>query len=401
MLDDIKCRYALDSLSEKIIDVKNLEKEDRKGVYTCLDCKGIVTPIMGVTMQKHFRHLNLNSSCSRETYLHAFAKRKFYEIYNKCLEENLEFYIEYNIHRTCTRYKMNHLISCELSRSTIKFDLTKYFTKIQLEKEDESFRPDLLLTSENNGEKIYIEIVVTHKSTADKIASGHRIIEIFINDETDISSLENRIIRENSKRYFHNFLKRKFEGNFCQTKRYCSFLPYSSSPVPYVFFIIYKDRTSILERITFDEFDQKSKNISYWEFVCLPQKIFESFTTDKKNKIYLEIVAKLFKKGLTIDNCSLCRQYKAIDRVNTEDDIYCNLLRKNFNSNQAAICCYYNSNLTKIGSLVRYVGGMIKYRGKVGTIVSISGKFCKCKFNNKLTESLSFDEIKLIGKDVL
>jgi len=48
-----------------------------------------------------------------------------------------------------------------------KIDITKLFKKIDLEKRDSSFIPDLLLKSEK--EKIYVEIAVTHKCSDEKL----------------------------------------------------------------------------------------------------------------------------------------------------------------------------------------------------------------------------------------
>lgn len=399
LFNQVEYQYALDSVTEQIIDVEELNEEDRKRVFICLGCENIVIPIMGKIQQWHFRHkVDIDSSCSGETYLHALAKKKLHEIYNKCLDEESEFYIEYKVQKTCTHYEKDYLVSCNLPSSRSKFDLTKYFDKIELEKKEGLFRPDLLLTSEKSNDKLFIEIAVTHASTKEKIESGNRIVEIFIRSEADIRLFQDRILSESYNIHFYNFLNRKLTGDFCLVERNCSLSPDLIIPVPYIFFIIYNNYESRLERKTFDELDKEMKNIRYTKNVCYPQDLFENLTTEKKNELYFKIIKQHFENGYMINNCSLCSKHRVIYHTSEAGYIFCNLHSKNLNSNEAASCYFYQSNPIKIGSSVRYIGGMIRYKDKMGVVVEISGDFYKCKFNGKFTESLRANELQLIKK---
>lgn len=397
MASNVKHQYALDSKIEQLVNIEELGEEDRERDFTCLGCGTVVRPVMGEMQQRHFRHkADINSSCSGETYLHFFAKKKLYEIYNKCLKEGSKFYIEYNAHKTCTRYAIDHLISCELPQSKIKFDLAEYFDKIELEKKEGSFIPDLLLTSKNRKHKLFIEIAVTHASTKEKIESGNRIIEIFISSEANIYSFENRILSEGRNTHFYNFLNRKFKGDFCKGERHCSFLPYSSCAVPYIFFIIYNSHESKLERKTFDELDKEIESIHYKQVIHHPQNRFEYLAIETRNEFYLKMVIEHFQKGYEIDNCFLCSKHKPISKTSETDHIYCNLFSEKFNSNQAVTCCFYQANPIKIGSLVKYIGGMIKYKNKMGRVTKISSNIYTCNFNGKLTAGIKAEELELV-----
>lgn len=397
MTSSVKHQYALDSKTEQFVNIEKLEEEDRERDFTCLGCGNFVRPVMGEIQQWHFRHkVDINSSCSGETYLHFFAKKKLYEVYNRCLEERSGFYIEYDAHKTCTHYAIDHLISCELPQSKIKFDLTKYFDKIELERKEGSFIPDLLLTSKNHKNKLFIEIAVTHASTKEKIESGNRIIEIFISSEANIFSFDNQILCEGRNIYFYNFLNRKFKGDFCKGERHCSFLPYSSCAIPYIFFIIYNNHESKLERKTFEELDKEIESIHYKRVIHHPQNRFEYLAIETRNKFYLKMVIEHFQKGYKIDNCFLCSKHKPIFQPSEIDHIYCNLFDEKFNSNQAATCSFYQANPIKIGSLIRYVGGMIKYRNKMGRVTKISGTIYTCNFNGKLTAGIKAEELELV-----
>ena len=50
----------------------------------------------------------------------------------------------------------------------------------------------------------------------------------------------------------------------------------------------------------------------------------------------------------------------------------------------------------QVGERVRYVGGMVKYRDKTGTIAKVCGDRYVCDFGGKLTEQLSREELALI-----
>ncbi len=221
----IKYRYALDSVNS-VIDITQLnrEKTTNKELYKCLGCDKILIPILGQKRQKHFRH-KIDLDCSPETYLHKLAKQKFFEVYNNCLLEKLPFFIRLNQEVECNYFQNSFSFNCQLSDKLVTYDLTKYFHQIYLESREDSFIPDLLLVSKT-GEKIFIEIAVTHFSSERKLNSGYRLIEIDINSEDDIEVINRRKLVQNEQVNFINF-NPKIIKNSCRGKCYLNLRPYS------------------------------------------------------------------------------------------------------------------------------------------------------------------------------
>ena len=168
----IKYKYALDTSGE-IISIDQVVPSNRSE-YKCLSCGGKLVAVLGEKRQKHFRHAVVTESCSLETYLHHMGKLLFYETYQSCLKNGKKYEIEIKKPRVCnyckdiTNYCKEATI-CKMADQLVRYDLTEYFKHISLEKADGDFIPDVQLTN-NSGEKIYIEIMVTHESTPQKIA---------------------------------------------------------------------------------------------------------------------------------------------------------------------------------------------------------------------------------------
>lgn len=460
MSSNVKHQYAFDSEKEQFVDIEELEKKDSGRKFICLDCGIVLTPIMGEVRQRHFRHkVDIDLVCSGESQLHLSTKIAFYKLYKSTVKEELEFRIEYNVEKVCNRYKDDNLVHCPVGISVVKLDLTKDYPLIKMEKGVDRFIPDLLLTSKNDKEKIFIEIAYTHKVTTKKKESGYKIIEINIDREINIELFSNSVLSESHSIEFHNFQK-VFEGNFCggdcfdtqtnysdnevdyadtelqEDDLYTSVYPdytdiqegNSQSPVvgtfekeeyeplplisclpSYNFFIIYKDHTSKLISLTINEFTQQQPDISYSESIVFPHD-FPSGMIQARNKLYKERLVESFKKGRKISSCFLCKHHRENYSDDPEKQIYCDLLHNYYDSNNAINCLSYSTeflrielarfnsieNDFKVNDLVRYIGGMIKYKGKVGRIIKVSNNCYKCNFNGRLTEWLTREEIQLI-----
>jgi len=178
----IKYKYALDAGRPVHID-SLIGGKDRKD-YTCPGCGKVLRPILGEIRKKHFRH-KIEEVCSLETYLHNLGKSILKTSYDKALSEGTAFHIEYFAPLICNYCKNG---TCEVKKELNTFDLTSKFKKISLEKSDGEFVPDLLLETDT-GEKIYIEIAVSHYCSSKKQKSGIRIVEIEIKDEADLEQM--------------------------------------------------------------------------------------------------------------------------------------------------------------------------------------------------------------------
>ena len=151
-------------------------------------------------------------SCSLETYLHQVGKQLFYETYQSCLNSERLFDIIFERPRLCDRCEQTS--ACEMSSRPFSYSLTNSFKNISLEKRDDIFIPDILLKTES-GEKLYVEIVVTHYSTQDKMSSGVRLIEIKIESEDDFALIRScKLSEEDNRVKFINF-DRKIFNSIC------------------------------------------------------------------------------------------------------------------------------------------------------------------------------------------
>ncbi|MBW4565702.1 MAG: hypothetical protein KME32_32400 [Mojavia pulchra JT2-VF2] len=315
---DIKYQYAINSKGRTVNAVELIANiEVRSETYKCLSCGNILIPVLGEKRKKHFRHkADIEIQCSQETYLHKLGKIRFYEIYSSCLSEILPFWIEIAVKKKC-QYQKQFQSICPVMNSKETFDLTQYFKNIKLEKKDNYFIPDLLLTSDK-GDKVYIEIAVSHKSTQRKIHSGNRIIELAISQESDLNILDRRILSESNRVIFFNF-KRDQIKNFCNGQ--C---------------IQINNLKPKIEEI------KPKKNMNKREEVKK-----SSDSRNKRNDALLRHLAKLQLK----ENCFFCHHYAINAKDTIDTPIYCKVRKKTCNPHVARNCKHYQPDIKLISDV--------------------------------------------------
>ena len=198
MKKTIKYQYAENS-SGKLFHINEINKNDSADEkYLCIDCKQELIPRLGNERTHHFSHKNDTYNCSKETYLHELGKKIFFETYLQCLENKAPFFIGSSLFTTlsitCKYYGFTKFKNCT-QKGISKLDLTQNFRNIECEKNHGNFRPDLTLIS-NSGDKIFIEIAVTHPCEKEKIDSKNKIIEISIKDESNIEIILDKCLSE-------------------------------------------------------------------------------------------------------------------------------------------------------------------------------------------------------------
>lgn len=195
MKQSIKYQYALDE-ENQIIDISMINKEHRShSNYYCLACGRELIAKLGEKKQKHFAHKfnTAEFSCNNETYLHRLAKIKIKEKFDK----SESFFIKLRGKVICSsiekcEFAINKHLCIQEKDKLI--DLKKYYNLCSIEKSIKGLRADLLLESTTTGiMPILIEIFVTHSCSQDKINSKLPIIEIPIQSEEDIKTMENEI----------------------------------------------------------------------------------------------------------------------------------------------------------------------------------------------------------------
>lgn len=335
----IKYQYAFDN-HEQIIHVNELSRENlsKEAKFKCISCDSELIPRLGKIRLKHFAHKQENS-CSGETYLHNLAKKLFYQEFQKCLKEKIPFKIELNQPRLCNRYFDELGITCKLTDHLVKYDLTKYYKEIQLEKKDDKFRPDIILKNENKKERLYIEIAVTHYVEEKKINTGFRLIEIKVSNESDLEPIRNHLITINdSNTSFINFKIKEKTGTLC--KKECK--------INFDLFTVNKDGRCVIQERSLTQIYNiiklKDSNIVHFEI---------SKDMDDLGSKYRTLVAKYYRIDQIVRNCFICR-YHAINE-NWDDlrsPIFCKFLKMTGNSNKAVECEYFKAENKYIEKLL-------------------------------------------------
>lgn len=339
----LKYRYAENS-NNKIVDVTKLQKQnlDKNEVFKCIGCSNILIPVLGQKRQKHFRH-KIDIDCQPETYLHKLAKIKFYEVYTLCLLQGEPFLITLEQKQICNHYQNEFLFCCDFNESQPTFDLTKYFQKINLEKRENEFIPDLLLTSKQ-GDKLFVEIAVTHRVSKEKENSRYKIIELDIASEKDLQIIESKNIEQGEKARLFNF-KNQVIKDFCRGRCRNKFQPYSYCLAKYNYFVVFNNGKSAIINITLDEINKLEVNqkIKYKELL----DFFRS--NHEKSGMFIKLVMESYFNNWGIKNCFLCRYHGEANY--SEHPIFCKFLKKNCNSNEAANCKYYRPDTKVFPSL--------------------------------------------------
>jgi hypothetical protein len=338
----IKYKFAYNS-QEMIVNINNLSRENGSKLdkFTCLSCDCEMVAVLGATRVKHFRHKVITKdNCSPETYLHKLAKIKFYDTYQDCLNNNKPFKIKILMERICNFYREEFFTNCQLDSELYEFNLTDFFKKVYLETRESSFIPDVLLEA-RNGDKLFFEIYVTHKSEATKIESGYRIIEFKVDSEEDIQIIESCLLTESEKIRFFNFKKTQTKI-WCKGECYQGIVPYAKEDILYTVFIVYKNGKCILFRNSIQQLENLDQNnILHIEYLSFSHDCSDFSISYQGSDLYKHQVVECYKKGIKIKNCFLCRYHAINTSLYSDGGIFCKFLKTTGNSNQAANCEYF------------------------------------------------------------
>lgn len=330
----IKYSYAL-SESKVIIHVFNIERENRHDhKYYCLGCGEELIPRLGEIRKKHFAHkVEPNStSCSLETYLHHTAKVILYESISQKISNNQPLYLNYQAETRCAacHFPGEGYKDCFVDKVKDRYNLLASFNTLYLEKRTDKFIPDLLL-EKYNGDKIFIEIAVTHFSDNSKITSNNRIIEISIKSEKDLRHLSGEELNPSMldvKCINFNIKKRKVEI----TKDACK---YGSK---YVFVVEENGKAFIMENLN---------NPEYYNFRRKSYPFCRDIETiECLDEAFIETAKIAFEAGIDIKSCHLCRYHGYQNHLGIKTyQIFCKFRKINIEKpNHAAVCRYYRAD---------------------------------------------------------
>jgi len=262
---------------------------------------------------KFFRHRPgyIGDRNEPDRYLHNYAELRIKQRFDDSLASG-EFPVQYYVVEKCP-----HSSSCKLKgelkckgepKPVLKtVNLRRLYDTCSIEKGEDKYIADLLLTNSQDDsiKPMFLEVFVTHKCTAEKIASGYPIIEIRIIQKEDA---DNAII-ENTGEVVDEYMFMQSENRKALAPIY--FYGFNRD-VPFNDYKQYINYTLI-----------KQENELIADCRAIACKDVESFAPEnralslsvpldemKDIDIYEMGMAKAQNFGLKVRDCSICNQYK-------------------------------------------------------------------------------------------
>ena len=167
---------ALNNEGQKV----NIEHAQRRGKYTCINCGEQMMAKKGQQREWHFAHHTVTEHCNHDTWLH----KNIIDLLISRLSESEQLIVEH-------------------PNANINLSDNVSFLR---EKAYDGFVPDILV--ELSSEVVFVEICVTNQCSKEKIASGHKIIEIVTSDSRVLEELNSGNICSKAQYYelkFYNF----------------------------------------------------------------------------------------------------------------------------------------------------------------------------------------------------
>lgn len=323
----IRYRFAFGT-SGSVVDVVSLTPETRHDLspYACPGCGRELIANLGMKKVNYFSH-KIADRCNAETYLHSLGKHAFFSEYWKCIDEGTPFVVRQKVPGECNREYELLGGTCTLEKVR-EHDLTRYFRKASLETPIDGIIPDVLLTSEDGKEQLFVEVAVTHKCEPEKIARGTRIIEIDLSEEADLQIFEDHSLSEDDERVtLFNFEKVPIRGDICG----------GSCPKSLRLFLVYPSgkahlgwhQISEARKILANKKLLRGEILGPWP----PADPFEDVSA-----LFVEKVREALFDGIAVKNCFNCR-YQGLGRF--PQRIFCKLRKVGVRSNEAAGCRTY------------------------------------------------------------
>lgn len=287
----------------------------------------------GIT--KFFRHRPgyIGDRNEPDRYLHNYSELRIKQRFDDSLSSG-EFPVQYYIVEKCpdsSSCKLKGDLKCQGEPKPVlkTVNLRKFYDTCSIEKGADKYIADLLLTNsqDDNIKPMFLEVFVTHKCTAEKIASGYPIIEIKINQKEDA---ENAII-ENAGDVVDEYLFMQLENR---------------NALPPIIFYGFKRDVPFVDYKQYGNFTlTKQENEFIADCRAVVCKEVESFASENRAlslsipmdelngiDIYEMGMAKAQDLGLKVRDCSLCGRYKiATFQDNRIDSRSCRLINVTWN----------------------------------------------------------------------
>lgn len=205
--------YALNEKGQ-IVNIDEVPTGARCKCF-CPACKEpLIAKNSGAKRIHHFAHQS-GTECEYavESMLHILAKEKIREAF---LSKS-EYFIEFEYKSYCHKYDTCVFVGnggCCTSKIN-RFDLKQFYDSCEQEipYDNINCRSDLKIFSSKdpNRAPVYLEFCVSHASDNEKLHSGNKIIEIWIETEDDITELcQDGIVQSPFKVCFYGFKEKDF-----------------------------------------------------------------------------------------------------------------------------------------------------------------------------------------------
>jgi hypothetical protein len=209
------------------------------------------------------------------------------------------------------------------------FDLTRHFDGVQEEAAVSGFVADVLLTSNQNDEKLLIEVTVTHRCEQEKIRSGLRIVEVSVSNEDQIGSLVDGINAGANNVTTYNLKQQPPLNVECSP----------DCDAELTAFFVYKSgksrlQTDIPVRIAAERRRKATIYSRVIHEISHPAFVTPFLATEG----YRREVLRAIRKGIPTKCCFLCR-YAGFDAW--EKPVFCKIRRIEVGVNEAVGCSAY------------------------------------------------------------
>ena len=232
--------YAYNELGERVnINADFLDKEYcKQHTFHCIDkeCGGeMYATLKNDKKCRYFAHKT--GKCSYDHYLHTLAEDMIKEAFDAAEEFTLTYKVEVSCNQKDCPLRVDR---CGSIKQEKKVNLKKWYDHCEKEKGitgkyGEKYVADILLTSSKpNVPPLLLEIFVTHPCPLDKRASGLKIAELKIEDESDIEEIcSSKSIHESEDVRLYHFERNKCEKSVIDIPRYVHY-PDGKSIMEYV-----------------------------------------------------------------------------------------------------------------------------------------------------------------------
>jgi hypothetical protein len=170
-----------------IVDISSVTPENKMSEYYSIGTHTPMTAALGEKNQHYFR-AKRGYVLNPETELHQYVKT----ILKHRFDTEEKFPIRYYrkdicpFEGKCIFYDKLNCGCGMLEKRLFEYDLKQFYDTAAIEKSHEDYTADVLLSSTQAKRRpVFLEVAVTHPCEPEKIASGIKIIELFVEKEDD------------------------------------------------------------------------------------------------------------------------------------------------------------------------------------------------------------------------